>query len=352
MAQSAVAERRKLISKSTELSDHVAELATVTNSILTNIKGQSDVNEALTRKLLTLETRLSQLEAKVRSASAAPAASAVPANSLPKILERAIQRLMQGQNTDKAIYLGDHLALAQVLDHFKMYVDTRDIGISPHLMFGGYWEIWITKIFCDLLRPGMTVVDVGANFGYYTLLAAAGVHPNGRVHAIEADPHNFEILSRNVEVNGYQDLVKIYQCAALNERREVTLHQYRNHFGSNSIFSNRDDPRITNSVKVQGIPLDVLIDTPVDFMKIDAEGCEPLIFDGMKEIIRRSPNIRIVMEFAPLMIRATMDPQEFLQRIRRTGLVCQAVSHQSKLETWPDERLLAPEIHTIFLSRP
>jgi len=354
MTQSAVAVPKKQTMKAADISTHIAELAAVTNSILTNIQGQSDVNEALTRRLLSLEARISQMESKMRATSSAQApATAQPAapNPVPTNLPDLIQRAAQGLNSTKSIYIGDHLALAQVLDRFKMYVDTRDIGIAPHLMFGGHWEMWITKLFCELLRPGMTVVDVGANFGYYTLLAAAGVRVENRVHAIEADPQNFEILNKNVEVNGYQHIVKTYNCAALNERREVTFHQYRNHFGSNGIFSDPADPRIASSVRVPGIPLDELITTSVDLMKIDAEGCEPLIFEGMQQLIQRSPNIQILMEFAPHMIRATTDPQEFLNRIRRVGLIVKGVSYEGKPEVWPDERLLTPDIHTIFLSR-
>ncbi len=82
-----------------------------------------------------------------------------------------------------AVYLGENLALTRVLDRFKMYVDARDISLAPHLLLDGYWELWNTKVFRQLLRPGMHVVDVGANVGYYTLLAAAGVGPRGRVHA-------------------------------------------------------------------------------------------------------------------------------------------------------------------------
>jgi FkbM family methyltransferase len=350
MTQSAVAVPRKQNPTATELAIRVSELVAVTNTVITNIQGQSDVNEALTKRLLSLENRIVQLETKMRvaanPAAAPPAATAVP-NNLPDLVQRAAQ----GRSVIRSIYLGDHLALAQVLDRFKMFVDTRDIGIAPHLLLGGHWELWISKLFCELLRPGMTVVDVGANFGYYTLLAAAGIHLDNHIHAIEADPHNFEILNKNVEVNGYQSFVKTYHCAALNVRREVTFHQYRNHFGSNGIFSDPADSRIASKVQVQGVPLDEMITTPVDLMKIDAEGCEPLIFEGMQELIRRSPNLQILMEFAPHMIRATIDPAEFLRRIRRAGLSVQAVSHESKLETWPDERLLTPDIHTVYLSR-
>src|SRR5271165_2925357 len=177
MTQSTVAAPKKQTTKTADISAHVAELAAVTNSIITNIQGQADVNEALTKRLLSLEDRISQMEAKMRApaASLAPPAATQPAaaNQVPSNLRDLIQRAAQGQNVTKSIYLGDHLALAQVLDRFKMYVDTRDIGIAPHLLMGGHWEMWITKLFCDLLQPGMTVVDVGANFGYYTLLAAA-----------------------------------------------------------------------------------------------------------------------------------------------------------------------------------
>jgi FkbM family methyltransferase len=356
MTPSSVAVPKKQSVKAGDLVQRVAELVSVTNSIISNIQGQSEVNEALTKRVLALEGRIAQIETRLRSApvpspsAAAPAPAANP-SGVPTNLPDLIQRTAQGQNVNKSIYLGDHLAMAQVLDRFKMYVDTRDIGIAPHLLVGGHWELWITKIFCDLLRPGMTVVDVGANFGYYTLLAAAGVHLESHVHAIEADPHNFEILEKNVELNGYQNIVKTYHYAALNERREVTLRQFRNHFGSNGIFSDPADPRVAGSVQVRGAPLDELIQTPVDLVKIDAEGSEPLIFDGMQEMIRRSPRIQILMEFCPGMIRATVDPREFLSRIRRAGLRIQAVSIEPKLETWPDDRFLEPGIHTVHLSR-
>jgi FkbM family methyltransferase len=342
---------RKQNSKPPSVSQHVAELVAVTNSIITNIQGQSEVNDALTRRLLALEEKILRLETRMRAPQPAAAAASPATSPVPTNLPDLIQRAAQGQSATKSIYLGDHLALAQVLDRFKMYVDTRDIGIAPHLLFSGHWELWITKLFCDLLRPGMTVVDVGANFGYYTLLAAAGIHLESHVHAIEADPHNFEILTKNVEVNGYESFVKTYHCAALNVRRPVTLHQFRNHFGSNGIFSDPADPRIAGSVQVPGIPLDELITVPVDLMKIDAEGCEPLIFEGMRELIARSPNLQILMEFAPHMIRASVDPAQFLNRIRGAGLTVQLVNYESKLETCSDERLLTPDIHTIYLSR-
>jgi FkbM family methyltransferase len=250
-----------------------------------------------------------------------------------------------------AAYLGDNLALTRVLDVFKMYVDTRDIGLTPHLLLEGNWEMWNTNVFRRLVKPGMTVVDVGANVGYFTLLAAAGVGFKGSVHAVEADPHTFELLEKNIEVNGYGSIVQAHHCAAAKKRGEVTLYRYRNHHGSNNIFADSSDPRIVGKVSVPAIPLDELIPGPVDVMKIDAEGSEPLIFEGMQKLLQRSPNIHVLMEFAPNMIQRTINPLDFLNRIRSANLRCQVVNHDSVIETWPDEKFLEPTIHTVLLSR-
>lgn len=247
-------------------------------------------------------------------------------------------------------YLGDNLALTRVLDHFKMYVDTRDISLTPHLLLEGNWEMWITRVFREFIRPGQTVVDVGANIGYYTLLGAAGVGFDGRVHAVEADPHTFEILEKNIDVNGYGSIVRAHQCAASATPGELTLYQFRNHHGSNNVFDCHADPRVVSSIKVPAVPLDHLIFEPVDVMKIDAEGSEPLIFEGMQQLLKRSPRIQILMEFAPQMIERTIPPLEFLKKIRDAGLQCKVVTHDSTVVSWSDEKMVEPGIHTVLLS--
>jgi FkbM family methyltransferase len=321
--------------------DNRGEVATLWSTIARGLALQT---VSLDRVLF----RLTNLEADLRQHLSRMSLPALPISSLAEEPGHAPRSSDEGRF---AVYLGENLALTRVLDRFKMYVDTRDISLAPHLLLDGYWELWNTKVFRDLLRPGMQVVDVGANIGYYTLLAAAGVGPRGRVHAVEADPHTFEILEKNVITNGFAATVHAHQCAAGDKRREVTLYQFRHNHGSNTLFADIADPQIAAGVNVPAVPLDELISEPVDVMKIDAEGSEPLIFDGMQELLRRSPQIRILMEFAPLFIQKTTDPLEFLCRIRGAGLRCQVVTHEGTVEAWPDERLLTPEIHTVFLSR-
>jgi hypothetical protein len=68
------------------------------------------------------------------------------------------------------IYLGDHVSLCKILTKYKMYVDTRDMGIVPHLMMDGYWESWLTQCLARIVKDGDVCLDIGANLGYYSLM--------------------------------------------------------------------------------------------------------------------------------------------------------------------------------------
>ncbi len=105
-------------------------------------------------------------------------------------------------------------ALCRVLGRYKMYVDLRDTGFAPHLMFEGYWEYWITDFMWRNVKPGQVAVDVGANHGYYTLLLADLVGPGGKVHAFEPNPRLAELLDRNIAVNGFWHVAEARAAAA------------------------------------------------------------------------------------------------------------------------------------------
>jgi hypothetical protein len=84
----------------------------------------------------------------------------------------------------RSVYLGDHVALTCILGRYKFFLDTRDRGFGSHVLLDGFWEIWLTLFCARNLRHGMTVVDVGANFGYYSVMFAEFVGAPGRVLAV------------------------------------------------------------------------------------------------------------------------------------------------------------------------
>ncbi len=196
----------------------------------------------------------------------------------------------------QTVYLGAHRVLARVLGRYKMVLSTDDIGFARHLMFDGYWESWATKFLAGLLRPGMTVVDVGANYGYYTLLFGGSVGAEGRVIAVEPNPAVAATLQENIDLNGLTGITALH-CLALSD-----------HDGEGSFFVPSGEPkngllvghqvaRAGESFTVPVTTLDTLLDgTNVDLIKIDAEGGEPEILTGMSATIARCRPL-IVLEF-------------------------------------------------------
>ena len=82
-----------------------------------------------------------------------------------------------------------------------MFVDLRDSAVATHLFVSKTWEPEETKLVSRLLEEGDVFVDVGANLGYFTLIASDAVGKTGRVFAFEPEPNNFSLLQKNVEVN-------------------------------------------------------------------------------------------------------------------------------------------------------
>ena len=129
------------------------------------------------------------------------------------------------------------------------------------------------KLFCDAIRPGCVVLDVGANIGVYTLLAAKR---GARVFAIEADPRNLEMLRRNIRLNGLDDRVTVFPIAAGSEEGTVTLFRFKGNSGHSNLFSG------TDPVQVPCKTIDSLDLPPIDVCKMDIEGSELSALKGME----------------------------------------------------------------------
>jgi FkbM family methyltransferase len=298
-----------------QLSDAVGESARL----------QAQLNQTMAKRLLEVEKIARQAQA---SAAARP--SAKPA----------------------AVYVGNDLALTKVLDRFLMYVDTRDLSLAPSFLMGDSWDPSLTRLFDSLLKPGMTVVDIGANFGYFTLLAATAVGPNGHVYSFEADPRNFEILYQNVAVNWMWDRVRTERCAVLDAPRKIEFYRNYKFLGCNSLFVAHPENPGFERVSIDARPLDEMVPGSVDLMKIDAEGSEPLILEGMRGVLERSPQVKIAMEFNLHTLRvAGADPEVFLQRIRQLGLAPSMVNGDGSLRPINERALLASTISTLLLAK-
>jgi FkbM family methyltransferase len=212
-------------------------------------------------------------------------------------------------------YLGEHTALTRLHSGERIFVDTRDIGICPHILLDGRWESWVEDALRGMVKPGMRVVDGGAHVGYHTLRLARWVGARGRVEAFEPNPALTRLLRWSLTVNGYEDRVRLHEAALLDRAGEAAFGFHAEGSGGGAIGA--DGEQLT----VPTVTLDAaLADTAqVDVLKLDVAGSEARALRGAARLLAASPRIAIVMEFhAPSFGEA---PQDFLARRAAEGFV-------------------------------
>lgn len=252
------------------------------------------------------------------------------------VLERAFEQRC------KTVFLGNDTSLTRVLGDLLLYVHTRDVIIAPHLMMSGYWEFWVTQAIARHLRPGMVCADVGANVGYYSLLMAALVGPNGRVRSFEMQPNLCRLLRRSAEVNGFRHTVFVVEGAVSDTDHEVGIYVPASkdgfgHFGNATLQSTKShfvEDESANPGRVQARSLDTLFAEvpPPDFIKVDVEGAEPLVWAGSRAL-RAKSNPVLCMEYEGW--RGGYG--EFLTQVRAEGYRVRYVEYDSSLADLPAE---------------
>jgi FkbM family methyltransferase len=177
--------------------------------------------------------------------------------------------------------------------------------ISRDVYYTGRYEPQETALVCDLLRPGMTFVDVGANWGYFTLLAASRLGPGARVLSLEPDPRLFPLLQANVARNGFTG-VAARQVAAADRPGESAFAAFDER-GENSGLSHLTDRPGESTLTVATGTVDDLLDEAgigeVDLLKMDIEGAEDLALRGMAGGLGRHRYRRILLEVHPELLR-------------------------------------------------
>jgi FkbM family methyltransferase len=188
---------------------------------------------------------------------------------------------------------------------YSFHCDLRD-GISREVCFTGYYEPQETALVRSILQPGMSFVDVGANWGYYTLLAASLVGAKGRVLSLEPDPRLFPILQENVTRSELHQ-VTVLQLAAADEPGILTLAGYAeegDNYGISRIILNQDAQE--SIFQVNSDSLDRIFQrhelSSVDLVKMDIEGAEAFALAGLAESLAERKVKRLLLELHPVQL--------------------------------------------------
>ena len=213
-----------------------------------------------------------------------------------------------------------------VLDQFTMWVNLHDRYVS-HGCLNDSWEPSESQYFTSRLRAGNVVLDIGANVGWFSLLAAKCIGEDGTVHAFEPQPQTAAMLRRTIADNDLQRQVSVWEFALSDRAGEITLQWERNTDNPGHTFMASDATLARTdfeSAKTKAIVLDDLLpELAPDLIKIDVEGAEPRALEGAKEAIkRRRPPI--LSELYPEQLHAvsSVSASQYIQQLETLGYRC------------------------------
>jgi FkbM family methyltransferase len=177
-----------------------------------------------------------------------------------------------------------------------MLLDPQD---SLRLSLDGVYEPFETRLLTERVNAGDTVLDIGANIGYYTLIAADLVGPDGRVYAFEPDPGNFDLLEKNVRLNAFTNVVLVNKAVS-NADGEARLYLADGNWGWHRIY---ETPDARGHIPTELVALDSFFDDE-DLganlvIKLDIEGAEVGAVQGMSRLIQRHRCVTLFTEFLP-----------------------------------------------------
>jgi len=251
----------------------------------------------------------------------------------------------------------------------KLYQNVADVaidftGLSGYDVkdIGGRLKDGELELLVREIRPGTTVVDIGANVGFMTTLMAKLVGPSGKVIAFEPGPMSFTLLQANTMINGYKNVV-LEKKAVSSKTGMETLYICPTGESDNQVSAAGDmtfKDEVREAVPIETVRLDDYFpgDAKIDFLKMDIQGGEYVALQGMQDLLRRNGGIRVMVEFAPYMpLWNGVSPQKFLDLIRSMGFeIHDLADHTPKpvtdgalLETYAGA---ARRMTNLFLRRP
>ena len=201
--------------------------------------------------------------------------------------------------------------------------------LSIHVLRDGYFESDVCLYMMSQLREGMTFLDVGAHFGFFSLLGGYLVGPNGKVISLEPTPSTYSQLEKNITAYNDNTNVTIRNHAAHSENRELVFYDhgvknsaYNSPVGMSGMSRTCGARLVTHKISVQARKIDDVVAEEelrkVDLIKIDAESSEMEVLKGMsKTLEKHSP--ALILEVGDFQIEGVPTTNEIIRYLLNLG---------------------------------
>lgn len=244
--------------------------------------------------------------------------------------------------------------MAKIFNGIKFNLDPRDISVATHLAMDGIWEDFITKAWLRVLKPESVVFDIGANFGYFGVLAANGINrKKSKVVFFEPNPHLLPYIHKTLSTNWLNENAVVENLGIADKPGKFELSILKDYVGSSSMHSiehlseyaaDKMQLEVAEKIPVTTTTVDAYCAEKgieaIDLIKIDIEGFEEKAFEGMRGMVKKSPDLIMFLEFTK---ESYDDPQGFYAKMRNDFKYMYTIS--------PDGHFVTPknvEYHEVF----
>jgi FkbM family methyltransferase len=224
--------------------------------------------------------------------------------------------------------VSENVIAVKIFNDLIMYLDPRDIAVVPHIALERIWEKEITLAWLNVLENNneAIVFDVGANFGYYGMLASQRLgKKTGKVILFEPNPNLIPYIEKTLSVNWLNENTVIETLGISDKSGFTELNVLENYTGSSSMLpvnllqsyaGHKMQVSVESVIKTPVVTIDEYCELNnikrIDFMKIDIEGYEEKAYSGMKNIVKISPGMTLFIEFTKY---GYEKPEEFYNKL-------------------------------------
>jgi FkbM family methyltransferase len=244
-------------------------------------------------------------------------------------LQKFIYRVLTGRDPEPA----SRMITARVpqLADFEFHVHQEfDHYISGDLLRDKIWEPFETEVFRRICFAGDVVADIGANIGWYSVLASKLVGESGRVFSFEPDSKNMQLLKKNLAVSGGAGPVQTRACAVSDRSSLEKLFLSETNLGDHQLF---DDGGSRKSLDVPVVSLDdVFFNEPnrPTLVKSDTQGSEARIIRGAAKLFESGWRPILILEFWPYGLKgAGDDPMALWKTLKSLGYAIYEISEEN-----------------------